>query len=161
MNRSNSRRYIVDILFVLTLFAVFSISMVFLLATGSDVYKNVVDSIDENYDARTSGAYLINKIRQGDEQGSISIGTFGGNDAVIISEEVDNVIYCTYLYSHDGYIKELYTRQSLDFDPSLGNNIMPIDDFKVERITDTLYSFDITTSEKEQEKLFVHIKSGS
>ncbi len=159
MIRKDSKRFVVDILFVLTLFSVFAISMVFLLATGSNVYKNIVNNIGVNYDERTSEAYIINKLRQGDVGGNIKIGKFHDLNAVIIEEEVDNIIFSTYLYYDDGFIKELYTRQSLDFDPDLGDNIIPAKGFSMEQISDTLYSFTILTENGKEEKLFVHVRS--
>lgn len=156
----NSRpRHTIDILFVLTLFCGFSFSVIMLTGTGATVYENVVDEMEESYTSRTSYSYIVNKVHQSDQNGALSVGSYHGKNALIISEEIDNIVYCTYLYAWDGMLKEMFSRKDQDLDPSFGNNIMPIDAFNVYRITDDLYRFDITPSESEPEVLFVHSRS--
>ena len=149
----------VDVLFVITLFLVFAVSVVMLTGTGASVYRNIVDSMTENYDSRTSFTYVINKIHQNDRENAVSLGEYEGCDAVMISEEVNNVNYCTYLYFFDGYMREIFTRYGSEFDPGLGTPLFPLKGFKAESLSESLYRFDITTPNGDNESLFVHLNS--
>lgn len=155
----NKSRHTIDTLFVITLFFVFAFSVIVLTGIGANVYTNVVGKMSSNYNSRASFTYVYNKIHQSDRDGSISIGEYCGLDACVISEEIDNISYCTYLYSYDGELKEMFTRQGQTLDPSFGTKILDIDSFEIEKVSDSLFRFDITPSGSEKESLFVHIRS--
>ena len=157
MNKKSE--HTVDALFVITLFLVFAISVVALTGTGAGVYQNVVDKMSSNYNSRTSFSYIYNKVHQSDSDGLVSVGEYMGNDALIISEEIDNITYCTYLYEYDGNIKELFTRAGQEFDPSYGTDILEVEGFSIVKVTDSLYRFDIKPVKSADETLFVHVRS--
>ncbi len=149
----------VDALFVITLFLVFAVSVVMLTGTGARVYRNIVNSMTENYNSRTSFTYVINKIHQNDTEKAVALGEYDGLDAVLISEEVNNVNYCTYLYFYDGYMREIFTRYGSEFDPGLGTPLFALKDFDAVSVTDSLYRFDLTVPNGAKESLFVHLNS--
>ena len=60
-------------LFILALFAVFMISALFIVLFGARIYKKVVADADTNYNARTSIAYISEKIRQHDSEDGVSV----------------------------------------------------------------------------------------
>lgn len=155
----DSKRHTIDVLFVITLFAVFAMSIMTLTGIGASVYEKIQASMSENYDSRTAFSYISNKLRQSDTNGNISLGNYGGTDAVIISEEIDNVTYCTYLYCYDGYLKELFTRAGQEFDLEYGTNILELDSFAASYETDTLIKFELTPKDGDKETVFVHISS--
>jgi len=157
MNKKSE--HTVDALFVITLFLVFAISVVALTGTGAGVYQNVVNKMSSNYNSRTSFSYIYNKVHQSDVDGLVSVGKYMGNDALIISEEIDNITYCTYLYEFDGNIKELFTRSDQEFDPSYGTDILEVEGFSISKVTDSLYRFDIKPVKSADETLFVHVRS--
>ncbi|MBO4678513.1 MAG: DUF4860 domain-containing protein [Lachnospiraceae bacterium] len=157
MNKKSE--HTIDALFVITLFLVFAISVVALTGTGASVYQHVVNEMSSNYNSRTSFSYIYNKVHQSDVDGLVSIGKYMGNDALIISEEIDNITYCTYLYEYEGTIKELFTRSGQEFDPSLGTDILEVEGFSISHVTDSLYRFDIKPVKSADETLFVHVRS--
>jgi hypothetical protein len=157
MNKSSE--HTIDALFVITLFLVFAISVVSLTGTGASVYQNVVNKMSGNYSARTSFSYIYNKVHQSDVDGLVSVGTYAGGDALVISEEIDNITYCTYLYEYEGKVKELFTRYGQDLDPAFGTDILDVKSFKITKVTDSLYRFDITPDKSADETLFVHVRS--
>ena len=157
----HEKNHTIDILFVITLFCVFAISVIALTGTGAKVYQNIVDDMGKNYNSRSAFTYIINKVHQYDASDAVKVGTYEGCDAIILSEEIDNITYCTYLYYYDGSLKELFTRSGQEFDPSYGDDIMELTEFKVTRISDTLYKFDVTAVNNESHSLFIHIKSES
>lgn len=153
------KKHSIDVLFVITLFFVFALSVVVLTGTGASVYENIVNDMSSNYDSRTSFSYVINKVRQGDASGCISVGSFSGCDALIISEEIDNITYCTYLYYFDGYVREFFTRQGQEFDAEYGTGIFEANGLRITEKTDTLYKIDINTSSGYCEPLYIHLRS--
>jgi len=157
MNKSSE--HTIDALFVITLFLVFAISVVSLTGTGASVYQSVVNKMSGNYSSRTSFSYIYNKVHQSDVDGLVSVGTYAGGDALVISEEIDNITYCTYLYEYEGKVKELFTRYGQDLDPEFGTDILDVKSFKITKVTDSLYRFDITPDKSADETLFVHVRS--
>jgi len=150
----------IDVLFVITLFAVFALSIMSLTGIGAGIYSNIVEKMTLNYGSRTTFSYVVNKIHQSDEEGKITMGTYDGLNALIISDEVNNITYCTYLYEYENELKELFTRQGQEFDPKYGTTIVKLDSFNMSKVTETLYKFEYKPVGLDKEVLFVHIKSG-
>lgn len=146
-------------LFVVTLFSCFAISIIMITGMGAQVYQNIVDSMTDSFNTRTSFSYIINKVHQNDFNGAISVGKYEGQDALIISEEIDNITYCTYMYAYDGYLKEIFIRKDQSFDPAYGNNILTIDDFNVSSISDSLIKFEVTPTNSSTKSLYVHTRT--
>ena len=58
MNTEREKKHIVDILFVLALFLVFTLSTLTLVLFGANIYQNTVNSMEDNYNARTVCSYI-------------------------------------------------------------------------------------------------------
>lgn len=155
------KRHTIDVLFVITLFAVFAISVITLTGVGAKVYQNVVNKMDDNFNARTSFSYVYNKVHQSDTEGNIAVGTYCGINSLIISEEIDNISYSTYLYSYDGKLKELFVRTGQEFDPAYGTDILNVDSFEISYVTDSMLKFTITPAGNDSETIFIHIRSAN
>lgn len=153
------RKHTIDLLFVITLFAVFAISLIMLTGTGAGVYENIVSKMSVNYNSRTSFSYIYNKVHSSDMSGNVSVGDYQGAQALIISEEIDNISYCTYLYEYDGKLKELFTRYGQEFELKYGTDILDIDAFEIESVTDSLLKCEITPCDGDKETLFIHLRS--
>ena len=155
----DEKKHTVDILFVISLFAVFALSVLMLTGTGARVYERIVNNMELNYNQRTSFSYLVNKIHQSDSEGRVDIGSFSGKDAIVITEEIDNVNYCTYLYYYDGSLKELFIRESQEMNPEYGTNIMELEDFKLTKYSNSLYQCTFSSKGNNEDTLFVHIRT--
>lgn len=161
------RHFIVDILFVLALFGVFTISALMLVTIGSEVYRHTVDDMGSNYETRTSVAYITEKIRQNDYiladettsiTENISISTLAGEPALMLTQNINSETYCTYLYLHEGYLKELFMKSGSylgDNTLAAGQNIMELSAFTMEQTADNLLSLQLTTPGGETHKIFV------
>ena len=112
MNQKQDK-HIVDVLFVIGLFCIFALSSFFLISIGANIYRKTVAHMDENFNTRTSLSYVVEKIRQADAEGAVSIGTFEGNPALILSSEVNGIVYHTYIYEYHGMLKELMERSDI------------------------------------------------
>lgn len=160
MNNKNNNQHMVDILFVLTLFFVFALSALTLVILGANVYKTTVDHMGQNSSDRTTYAYIAQKLRQCDDNEHIvTVGNFGDSDAFIITSEVNDTLYNTYLYKYDNHLYELLSRSDLDMEPSDGSAIMELNRFDIDQIDNTLYK--LTLSDSNNEDMTIYLSSHS
>lgn len=163
------KNFIVDVLFVLALFGVFTVSALMLVTVGADVYRHTVEDMDSNYETRTSVAYITEKIRQNDislpkehSQQSITIGTLADTPALILTQDIDGELYCTYLYLHDGYLKELFMKSDSypgENASAAGQEILPLKDLSMEQPAPNVLSFQLTTTDGESHSFCVSLRS--
>ena len=116
--------YTVDTIFVLVLFAVFAITVLFVLISGAGVYKNTQALMEERYEERTCISYITTKLNHYDEDGKVYVTDFGGFSALTLDETVSGIDFTTYIYCCDGKMKELRFQKGLEFDPSAGQDII-------------------------------------
>lgn len=162
MNTKQERNHIVDVLFVLALFVVFTLSALVLVILGANVYRQTVRYMDENYNARTAYSYLTEKVRQNDLYDSISIGELENATALVLTQEINDTTYATYLYLHDGSLRELFMRQGSDIgsDPlSAGQEILPLNDWNLEMVKDHLLHITLTLEDHTQKELYISLRS--
>lgn len=158
MNEKQNR-HIIDILFVIALFAIFVLSAVFLISIGAKIYSKTMSNMENNFNSRTAVAYITEKIHQSDENGNVSLGKFEGSDAIVIDSVMAGKEYVTYIYLHEGQIKELTLRKDIILSQSAGSPIIAVDDFTMEMVSDSLASFNITISNDESYHFYVNIYS--
>lgn len=155
------KKFIVDILFVLALFGVFTLSALMLVSVGAEVYQHTVNDMSGNYESRTSVSYITEKIRQNDSiisEQNIGITVISGKQALMLTQEMNGEVYYTYLYLHDGYLKELLMQSGsyLGEDTlAAGHKIMKLTDFRLEQPRNDLFLIRLTTSESESHDIFV------
>lgn len=162
MNVKHEKNHIVDVLFVLALFVVFTLSALVLVILGASVYKQTVGYMDENYTARTAYSYLTEKVRQNDLYDSISIGQLEDTPALVLSREINDTSYATYLYLYEGNLRELFMRQGSDIgtDPlSAGQEILPLHDWELEMAGDHLLHISLTLEDDSQKELYISLRS--
>lgn len=159
MDFKQKNRHMVDILFVIALFCVFAISALMLVMIGSNVYKKTVENMDQNYNTRTSFAYITEKIRQFDSQDAISVGFIEDTDTLILTTFANDTIYNTYIYMYDGYLKELFVKSDTAISLESGQNILPISDFHLIAINEHLYQFTLTSENNITYDLYVSTRS--
>lgn len=157
MKKKFENRHMVDVLFVITLFCVFAVCAILMIAVGAKVYQNTIDNMDTHFTSSTSMSYITEKIRQNDEAGGLSICEFGGSNALLLTQTIHDEKYFTYIYSYGGYLKELFTKEGIDLDPSAGQNILAIQDFYIQEVKDSL--FEITLVDKNHKTNVVTIGS--
>jgi len=160
MYSDKQKKHTIDILFVLILFGVFAISALMLVIMGSTVYSKTVDSMETNFNDRTSYAYITEKFRQNDSINSISIEQVNDNSSFVFSKEINNESYQTYLYIHDGYLKELFVKKGETLPLKAGNIILEADSMEITKIDtqtfqctvkkDGSYTFFLLTANTEQ-----------
>ena len=99
----------VNVLFTMILFLVFVLCALFTVLIGGKVYENINRRTEENFSGCTALHYVANKVRQGDRMGLIDVTEVDGTPVLEIRQEAGEDTYITWIYSRDGWIKELFT----------------------------------------------------
>ncbi len=162
MNVKQEKKHIVDVLFVLALFVVFTLSALVLVTLGASVYKQTVSYMDENYTARTAYSYLTEKVRQNDLYDSISIGRLEDTSALVLTREINDTVYATYLYLYEGQLRELFMRQGSDIGPnplSAGQEILALNAWDLEMAGDHLLHITLTLEDDSEKELYISLRS--
>ena len=82
------QKHMVDKMFLILLFATFAVCAFTLIMVGANVYSHTASAMNDNYEKRIDISYVTEKIKQWDEQNSISIGTFHNKTALIHTEKM-------------------------------------------------------------------------
>ena len=147
MRAKNESRHMVDVLFVLTLFCVFALCSVLLIAVGAKVYQNTINSMETHFTSTTALSYISEKVRQNDNSNGIIIEEFGNGNALVFLNKYNDEEYCTYIYSYAGHLKELFSKRSISLSPEAGQDILAISDFIIEELEPGLYEITLIDDE--------------
>ena len=159
MNFKRRGRSIVDMLFILALFAVFMISALFIVLFGAKIYQRIIADSDTNYISRTSIAYISEKIHQHDERDGVSV-IYNDNAPVLrLSETYGDSMYYTYLYEQNSVLKEITCPAEYEPVFSAGQQILEITSFNVEEQNGNLYRFEITDVDGNEINFYVSVNS--
>jgi len=124
---------LVPVLFVLTLFLLLSALSISVILAGSSVYEKISDNMEGNYDRRVTFSYLTTKIRQNDSYGNIYVEEKDGEKMIAIKETFLGEETVTYIYYHDGYLRELrldvVNGKTVDFELDWGDRIIQTEGF--------------------------------
>jgi hypothetical protein len=120
----------VETLFTLLVFCLFSVCSLFLVLIGANVYRGIVGDMNANNETRASLSYVSNKVHAAGT-GETSLQTINGKQALVISAQYNGEAYRTYIYEHNGYLMELFTRADNPFTPGDGDKITAISGFQM------------------------------
>lgn len=155
------KHFVVDILFVLALFGVFAVSALTVVTIGADVYQRTVQDMSRNYDTRTAVSYLTQKVRQADcllPDGTpgVSLSRLSGCPALVLTEDIDGEAYCTWLYLHDGFLRELCIREGTSPGEdvlSAGQKILALSSLTLAQPEDNLLTVTMTLADGSSREL--------
>ncbi|MCR4747802.1 MAG: DUF4860 domain-containing protein [Clostridiales bacterium] len=105
----------VDSLFTLVLFAVFAVTVLFVLMSGAGVYKDTQTVMTERYQERTCLSYITAKVNHYDEDGRVYIAEVDGIKALAVDEQMGGLDYTTYIYCADGAVREIMVEKGQPF----------------------------------------------
>ncbi len=151
--------YTVDTVFVLVLFAVFAITVLFVLMSGAGVYKNTQSLMQERYEERTALSYITAKVNHYDTDGTIYVTEFEGLDALAFKAEVGGVDSVTYMYYYGGSVRELTCPDGIELTPDAGQKIIEAADLDFETDGD-LITVTCTGSKGTSASVSLHVASG-
>ena len=166
MNFAKRDKSIIDFVFILALFSAFIITALFVVLFGSRIYKKTVSDMDVNFASRTAHSYITEKVRSHDFNGGAAVAdideeSVNGHSVLILYTNSEYGEYATYMYVKDGWLKEYTAPKADDFDYSIGTDILEISEFKVNKETDSLYSFNIVDAGGNETSFFVSLYSGT
>lgn len=151
--------YTVDTVFVLVLFAVFAITVLFVLMSGAGVYKNTQSLMQERYEERTALSYITAKINHQDSEGTIYVTELGGLDALAFNSDVGGVDTVTYMYYYGGAIRELTCPDGIELKPDAGQKIIEASDLDFE-VDGDLITVTCTGTKGTSASVSLHVASG-
>lgn len=111
-------------LFTLLLFLVFVLSALFLVLMGGKVYENINNRTEMTYREDVALSYIANKVRQGDEAGSVSLKEESGTKVLEIKQDIEDSVYVTAIYYQDGKLWELFSDEGSGLLLGEGNEIL-------------------------------------
>lgn len=155
--RTGSRR--IDSIFVMILFFLFALTAFVLVMIGVKQYQATADSMNYNYEVRTATSYLREKIRQNDSHAAISIDNIEGTDVLSLKSEVNGIVYYTYIYYYDGYLRELYVQDGSSYSLSSGQQIIELSGFELSEATDRLITVTITDTREGTTEMYLSVNS--
>lgn len=160
MNPETSKKHVIDTVFVICLMLLFLLSALTIIAIGASIYKKNVAQTNDNYAQRVSIAYVTEKVRQSDINGSVFVRELFGQNVLVFQQEVNGDLYNTYIYSYEGYLMELFARDDLkSFYPQTGQKILKINSFEIEKASDDLLRASITEEGGLEETVYISIHS--
>lgn len=157
--KERSGKFNMEGVLALVLFGIFALCVLGTLLQGVRVYRNLTERGASSYQDRTAAQYLVTRVRQADRPDAVSVGTFGMVEALELTETIDGTEYVTRVYCFDGYIRELFSNASYDFQPFDGECILPAQalDFTLE---DGLLTAEITDENGDTLQVCTALRSG-
>ena len=129
MKRRNSVQHGMQGVFVFLLLALFAMMSVLLVLFGAQMYRAIVDRMDQNNDDRVMFSYVRSMVRAEDAYDAVRVEDHGGISTVSLYETIDGTDYVTWLYEYEGKLMEQFTRSGSDMAPDHGVAIMDISEF--------------------------------
>ena len=138
MEENTRHRHSIDLFCVISLFLLFVLAAMLVVVLGSNIYAGSVRGMSEHGEVRTAVSYITQKVRQDREQGAVTVETFGGSDALVLSENADGAAYETRLYLYDGQLMELLAVRGSDLSPDAGSPVMAMDSLSFRMLSPAL-----------------------
>jgi len=130
---------------VLLLFFVYAGSALLLSVLGISAYSRTVSVLQEGFNERSGVLYIAQKVQQNDLAGGVTLGSYQGNDALVLIEQETGQGFETWIFIQDGYLCELMISSGDQIIPSAAQRIMPMKELKLSLSNDNLLSVSVTT----------------
>lgn len=113
-----------DFFFTLSLFLLFLVVGLGVVALGADIYRDTAAAMTKNYDMRTSVLYIEEKIRQ--NPGGVTLAPGPQGQALVLSESYEAGDYETWLFWGEGKLREVTVASGSEVNPGDGQAIMDL-----------------------------------
>ncbi len=147
----------VNFLFTMLLFFVFVLCALFTVLIGGKVYENINNRIQENYSGQVVLNYVANKVRQGDQAGSVTVKTIEDTPVLELGQEMNGRNYVTWIYYRDGAVRELFTNEGSGLGLKDGLTIMECQGLTFTQKASVL---EVQVTGDENSSLLLYIRSG-
>lgn len=159
MKFRTKRKHMIDVLFPIALFVVFALSALTVLLLAARIYRSTTENSALNYTARSGLSYISEKIHQNDVDGQVAIGELEGQEALVMTQEHDDIKYYTYIYAYDNALRELFIKEGAKVELSTGMPILKIQGFSMEQQEEGLFRFTCTDMNGQTDSVLAAVKS--
>ncbi len=158
----DSGKRIVDIFFVVCLFALYLVCTFTLCIIGINVYQKSINDSAENYNIRTSVLYITEKSRQNLSTNGIRIDEVSDSSALVLSQTIEGAVYNTWMYVEDGYLCEVLMPEGSEVIPDIGQKIMPLQKLELNIDDNNLLTINVTDESglSYDSSLYIHSLAG-
>lgn len=101
---------VVEVLFMLILFTIFVMGSFFVLLLGARSYEAMSDEQKNLEELRLAQSFISNKLLQTKNSEAVTIKEIDDFKALVISEEIEDIEYTTFIYYKDGLIYECFVK---------------------------------------------------
>lgn len=126
------KAWMVSLVSMVFMLGIFAVSALFLVNVGMQVYKNIVVANNDNFELRTSLAYVATKVRQADAMGMVKLCEKDGVEVLVLGEENEDGAFETCLYFWDGYLYEHFMEKDGYFELGYGMETFAAAEFLME-----------------------------
>ncbi|MFW5677205.1 MAG: DUF4860 domain-containing protein [Acetivibrio ethanolgignens] len=158
MRLQTKHKHMIDLLFPVALFFVFTLSALTVTLLAANIYQSTTEASVRNDSARTSLSYIAEKVHQNDIEGTVFLGTFDGCDALVLQQTYNSESYYTYIYTYNNKLKELFIKKGANATASDGKDILKVKDFSMSKINDRLLKFQCIDQEGKTESIVVSLQ---
>ena len=149
-----------DTVFALILFGVFAVSVLFVLFAGAGAYQDIAEKMKHQYEDRTCLSYLDAKVRHYDQAGMVTVEKLGEYEALALYETIEGRSYKTLIYCYDGYVRELFFEDGLQFEPQDGQIVISAQGLHVAYMEENLLQIICVNAAGLREEMLLYLRSG-
>ena len=122
----------------LIIFCVFSVSVITVLLLGASAYRNINTTSRAGHEERICLSFVWTRIKNSDGGSGLSVGYFEGRSALFIDEIEGGTKYHTIIYYYDGWMRELFFEEGLEFGLNDGARISRVESLSFEELSNGL-----------------------
>ena len=160
LNPNKKDKHMIDSVFVICLMLLFVLCALSVIAIGATIYQRNVSSMASNNSHRIASAYITEKIRQSDINGSVRTRDLFGERVLVMSKEINGELYNTYIYDFDGKLMELMARNDLNvIYPQSGQKIMEVKSFDIEEVSERMFKIEVVLEDGTEDFLYITKRS--
>lgn len=159
MIRLHPTTHKIETSFIVALFTMFAATAFLVVLIGAKQYQQTADCMNRNYEVRTATSYLVEKVRQSDVAGSISITELDGLPSLLLTSVEGDRTYFTYIYCYDGMLRELYVSEEAVYSAESGQEIIPLHGFCPSQINPRLIRVSVTGTDDVAYPVYLDLRS--
>lgn len=129
---------LLEMTLVMGLLVLFSLATLTLVASGSGAYKALLSEKADNSELRVALGYVSNKVKQADADECIAVKPhpYGEGQALVIYENYDGDQYETWIYFHEGALREGLIRSDTPIQDEFTFEIAALSGFEITQTPD-------------------------
>lgn len=140
MGFRHTKKHMIDFIFPLTLLLVFALSAMIVLLLSARIYSAQASRSEYNYQSTTPLAYIAEKFHANDSEETILIKRKEGRQCLVFQQKG----YATYLYTDNGWLKELVVKDHVSVPLKSGKNVIEAKNLSVTLTSNGLYRVTVT-----------------